>query len=46
MATRILIYTHTFAPKIGGVESYIMLLARGLAERFSKSREVTCMSFW
>src|SRR5580700_7563566 len=28
---RILIYSHAFAPKIGGVETYVMLLAQGLA---------------
>jgi glycogen(starch) synthase len=27
----ILIYSHSFAPNIGGVETYVMLLARGLA---------------
>ncbi len=27
---RILIYTHAFAPEVGGVETYVMLLARGL----------------
>jgi glycogen synthase len=31
---RILIYTHAFAPKIGGVETYVMLLAQGLTRRF------------
>jgi len=30
-ATRILIYTHAFAPKVGGVESVVMSLATGLA---------------
>ncbi|MFZ0820073.1 MAG: glycosyltransferase family 4 protein [Candidatus Acidiferrales bacterium] len=30
---RILIYSHAFAPQIGGVETYVMLLARGLASR-------------
>src|ERR1039457_5825440 len=29
----ILIYTHSFAPQIGGVETYAMLLARGLSLR-------------
>ena len=28
---KILIYTHAFAPKIGGTETYVMLLAQGLA---------------
>src|ERR1700680_2961570 len=28
---RVLIYTHPFAPSIGGVETYVMLLAQGLA---------------
>jgi glycosyltransferase involved in cell wall biosynthesis len=31
MATRILIYTHAFAPKIGGVETVVMSLAAGLS---------------
>jgi glycosyltransferase involved in cell wall biosynthesis len=30
---RILIYSHAFAPQIGGVETNVMNLARGLAER-------------
>ncbi|MGO8791399.1 MAG: glycosyltransferase family 4 protein [Terriglobia bacterium] len=30
---KILIYTHAFAPSVGGVETYVMRLARGLAER-------------
>ena len=30
---RVLIYTHGFAPIIGGAEKYVMLLAGGLAER-------------
>jgi glycosyltransferase involved in cell wall biosynthesis len=30
---KVLLYSHAFAPKIGGVETYVMLLARGLAER-------------
>ena len=29
---KILIYTHSFAPRVGGVETHTMLLARGLAE--------------
>src|SRR5438876_10714205 len=29
--TRVLIYTHSFAPKVGGVESIVMSLATGLA---------------
>lgn len=28
---KILIYTHSFAPRVGGVETYVMLLAQGLA---------------
>lgn len=28
---KLLIYTHPFAPMIGGIETYIMLLARGLS---------------
>ncbi|HEV2382723.1 MAG TPA: glycosyltransferase family 4 protein [Terriglobia bacterium] len=31
MPIRVLIYTHAFAPSIGGVETYVMLLAQGLA---------------
>ena len=30
---RVLIYAHAFAPKIGGAETYVMLLAGGLAVR-------------
>src|SRR5207302_6742853 len=30
---RILIYAHAFAPKIGGAETYVMLLAGGLVGR-------------
>jgi len=30
---KVLLYSHAFAPKIGGVETCVMLLARGLAER-------------
>lgn len=30
---KILIYTHTFAPKIGGVETYVRLLADGLTQQ-------------
>lgn len=30
---RVLLYTHTFAPNVGGVETYVLLLARGLAAR-------------
>lgn len=30
---KLLIYSHGFAPNIGGVETYVMLLAQGLAER-------------
>jgi len=32
MATRLLIYAHAFAPKIGGVESAVMSLAMGVAK--------------
>ncbi|HEY6465246.1 MAG TPA: glycosyltransferase family 4 protein [Candidatus Acidoferrales bacterium] len=35
---RVLIYTHTFAPSRGGVETYVMLLAEGLSN-FSKEGE-------
>ena len=28
---KIVIYTHAFAPATGGVETYVMLLAKGLA---------------
>jgi len=30
---RILIYTHAFASKVGGTETYVKLLAEGLAAR-------------
>jgi len=32
MATRLLIYAHAFAPKVGGVESAVMSLAMGVAK--------------
>ena len=35
---RILIYTHAFAPQVGGVETYVMLLARGLTRSQQKER--------
>src|SRR5229473_7178214 len=41
----ILIYSHAFAPQIGGVETYAMHLARGLAERDGgKSVRVTVVT--
>jgi glycosyltransferase involved in cell wall biosynthesis len=36
---RILIYTHAIAPKIGGVETYVMLLAQGLAQRLQQAAD-------
>jgi glycosyltransferase involved in cell wall biosynthesis len=33
MTMRVLIYTHAFIPKVGGVETYVMHLATGLSER-------------
>src|SRR5437773_1399947 len=33
MATKVLIYTHSFAPEVGGVESVVMSLASGLASQ-------------
>jgi len=30
---KVLLYTHAFAPQVGGVETYVMLLAKGLTER-------------
>jgi len=30
---KVLIYAHSFAPKIGGAETYVMLLAQGLAAK-------------
>jgi glycosyltransferase involved in cell wall biosynthesis len=29
---KVLIYSHVFAPRVGGVETYVMFLARGLSE--------------
>lgn len=37
---RVLIYTHSFAPAIGGVETYVMLLAQGLAQRAEAGHDV------
>jgi glycosyltransferase involved in cell wall biosynthesis len=38
---KVLIYTHGFAPIIGGAEKYVMLLADGLARRSAISRPRT-----
>ncbi|HXN21364.1 MAG TPA: glycosyltransferase family 4 protein [Candidatus Dormibacteraeota bacterium] len=35
---KVLIYTHAFAPSVGGVETYVRLLAEGLARRISSDR--------
>ncbi|HEY4839895.1 MAG TPA: glycosyltransferase family 4 protein [Candidatus Acidoferrales bacterium] len=41
----ILIYSHAFAPQIGGVETYALLLARGLASRDAgKPAQITVVS--
>jgi glycogen(starch) synthase len=34
---KILIYSHAFAPSVGGVETFVMLLARALADRDEKA---------
>ena len=36
---KLLLYSHFFAPSIGGVETIVLSLARGLAERRSSSGE-------
>lgn len=36
---KVLIYTHTFAPSRGGVETYVMLLAEGLSSLSSADEE-------
>jgi len=41
MLTKVLIYSHEFAPQIGGVESYVWLLAEGLAGRLENAPQVT-----
>jgi glycosyltransferase involved in cell wall biosynthesis len=41
MLTKVLIYSHAFAPQIGGVESYARLLAEGLAGRLENPPQVT-----
>jgi glycosyltransferase involved in cell wall biosynthesis len=38
---KILIYSHPFAPKIGGVETYVMLLAQGLAQTSTRAVDET-----
>jgi glycosyltransferase involved in cell wall biosynthesis len=38
---KVLIYSHAFAPMVGGVETYVMLLAEGLAERAVRVTLVT-----
>lgn len=40
---KILIYSHGFAPIIGGAEKYVMLLAGGLAKRSAASLERACV---
>lgn len=37
---KLLIYSHSFAPKIGGVETYVMALARGLASSAELQQEI------
>ena len=42
---KLLIYSHSFAPQIGGVETYALLLARGLAARDAgKAARVTVVT--
>lgn len=36
---KVLIYTHMFAPRVGGVETFVMLLAQGLSETPAPSGE-------
>lgn len=36
---KVLIYTHAFAPRVGGVETFVMLLAQGLSETPAPSGE-------
>ena len=33
---KVLIYTHAFAPQVGGVETLVLILAQGLAESFKQ----------
>lgn len=35
----VVIYSHSFAPKVGGAETYVMLLAQGLAQRSQQAAE-------
>lgn len=34
---KVLIYTHAFAPRVGGVETFVMLLAQGLSQQAGMS---------
>src|SRR5271155_2397035 len=38
---KLLIYSHFFAPSVGGVESIVMSLARGLAQHLSREESAT-----
>src|SRR3989442_1277046 len=35
---KVLIYSHAFAPQVGGVETFVMALARGLTEWTNRHR--------
>lgn len=39
MQLRLLIYSHAFVPNVGGVETYVRLLAQGLAERIQDGED-------
>ncbi len=41
---KVLIYTHAFAPRVGGVETFVMLLACGLTEQFGAAVTVVTAS--
>lgn len=43
---KVLIYTNAFAPRIGGVETYVMLLARGLSEHGQQKNQQTEKGAW
>jgi glycosyltransferase involved in cell wall biosynthesis len=41
---KILLYTHSFAPEIGGVETYVKLLAHGLSVQHRRRLKVTVVT--
>ena len=40
----VLIYSHAFAPAVGGVETFVKLLAEGLSSRPGRNGSVTVVT--